>query len=385
MLAVSAKKVKTMGKNGDFSPGTILCEEGKIIKAGSDIEIPDEAEKYEFPGATVIPGMIDAHTHVGIGEEGLGWEGRDYNEITDPISPQLRAVDAINPGDKGIEDARKRGITSVMVSPGSANVIGGEALAIKTRGKVVDNMILKNPVGIKAAFGENPKRVYGEKDKSPSTRMAVAAKMRSAFQKAEDYMARKMKNDEDEPFERDIKWESLARVLRGELPLKTHAHRADDIMTALRIAGEFDLEITIEHCTEGHFIAEELARAGVSAVVGPTLTTRTKVEVKERDFKTAAVLAEAGVKVALMSDHPVIPVDQLNIYAALSARAGLPEEEALKAITLNPAEILGIDDRVGSIETGKDADLVVFDGDPLRISSELKAVFIEGEHIEPAS
>ena len=382
MLAIKAGTIKTMEDKGTISDGVILVEDGKITDLGEKIEIPDRAEIHDYGDATIIPGMIDAHTHLGIGEEGIGWEGKDYNEITDPITPHLRAIDAINPDDQGLEDARQHGITTVMVSPGSANIIGGESLALKTRGQVVDNMVIENPVGIKAAFGENPKRVYGEKDKSPSTRMAVAAQMRQAFQQAEDYLARKENNGDDEPFERDIKWESLTRVLNRELPLKAHAHRADDIMTAVRISREFDFALTIEHCTEGHLVAEELAEAEVKAVVGPSLTTRSKVEVKKRDFKTAAVLAEAGVKVAIMSDHPVIPVDKLNIYAALSAKAGLSAEEALKAITIYPAEILGISDKVGSLQTGKDADLSVFSGEPLEVSADLKEVYIEGEKIK---
>lgn len=382
MLAIRAGTIKTMEEKGTITDGVILIEDGRIEAVGRDLDIPEEAEIHDYPHATVIPGMIDAHTHVGIGEEGIGWEGRDYNEMTDPITPHLRAIDAINPDDQGLEDARQSGITTVMVSPGSANVIGGESLAMKTRGEIVDDMVIKNPVGVKAAFGENPKRVYGEKDKSPSTRMAVAAEMRSALQKARDYLARKQKNGEDEPFEHDLKWESLSRVIENELPLKTHAHRADDIMTAVRIAGEFGFDLTIEHCTEGHLIAEKLAEEGIPAVVGPSLTSRSKVEVRKRDFKTAAVLARAGVKVAIMSDHPVIPVDQLNIYAALSARAGLERDEAIKAITINPAEILDIDDRVGSLKKNKDADLAVFSGDPLSLTAELKAVYVEGEKIE---
>ncbi|MFW5789919.1 MAG: amidohydrolase [Halanaerobiaceae bacterium] len=383
MLAIKAGKIETMTEAGTLKDGIILIEDGKIKRIGEDIEIPEEAEVYDFGEKTILPGLIDAHTHLGIGEEGIGWEGKDYNEMTSPVTPELRAIDAINPADLGLEDARKSGITSVMVAPGSANVIGGECLAMKTNGKYIDDMIIKNPVGIKAAFGENPKRVYGEQKKSPSTRMAVAAEMRKAFMETEDYIKNKAKkeNDDDDSFKRDIQLESLARVIKGEMPLKTHAHRADDIMTALRIADEFSIDLTIEHCTEGHKIAERLAEAGVPAIVGPSLTTRSKVEVKDRDFKTAAVLAEAGVKVALMSDHPVIPVDNLMVYAALAVKAGLAREEAYKSVTINPAEILGIDDQVGSLDAGKDADLVVYSGDPLDIAARVEAVYISGEKI----
>ena len=380
MLAIKAGKIETMTEAGTLEDGVILIEDGRIKAIGEDVEIPEGAEVFDYEDKTILPGLIDAHTHLGIGEEGIGWEGRDYNETTSPVTPELRAIDAINPADLGLEDARKSGITSVMVAPGSANVIGGECLAMKTNGKYVDDMILKNPVGIKAAFGENPKRVYGEQKKSPSTRMAVAAEMRKAFLETEDCIKNK-NNDENDSFKRDIKFESLARVINGEMPLKTHAHRADDIMTALRIADEFSIDLTIEHCTEGHKIAERLAEAGVPAIVGPSLTTRSKVEVKDRDFKTAAVLAEAGVKVALMSDHPVIPVDNLMVYAALAVKAGLERNEAYKSVTINPAEILGIDDRVGSLKVGKDADLVVYSGDPLDIAANVESVYISGEKI----
>ena len=380
MLAIKAGKIETMTEAGTLKDGVILIEDGRIKAIGEDVEIPEGAEVFDYEDKTILPGLIDAHTHLGIGEEGIGWEGRDYNETTSPVTPELRAIDAINPADLGLEDARKSGITSVMVAPGSANVIGGECLAMKTNGKYVDDMILKNPVGIKAAFGENPKRVYGEQKKSPSTRMAVAAEMRKAFLETEDYIKNK-NNDENDSFKRDIKFESLARVINGEMPLKTHAHRADDIMTALRIADEFSIDLTIEHCTEGHKIAERLAEAGVPAIVGPSLTTRSKVEVKDRDFKTAAVLAEAGVKVALMSDHPVIPVDNLMVYAALAVKAGLERNEDYKSVTINPAEILGIDDRVGSLKVGKDADLVVYSGDPLDIAANVESVYISGEKI----
>ncbi len=382
MIAIKAGELRTMGVEGTIEDAVLLIEQDRITGIGRDLEIPDRAEVYDYSDRIITPGLIDAHTHLGIGEEGLGWEGADYNEMTSPITPELRAVDAINPEDQGIKDAREHGITTVMAGPGSANVIGGECLALKTGGRLVDEMIVKNPVGIKAAFGENPKRVYKEKNQSPSTRMAVAALLRKTFVETENYLNKKKSKKDDEPFERDLKYEALIPVLQGELPLKTHAHRADDIMTALRIAREFSLKLTVEHCTEGHKIAEELAEARVPAIVGPSMTTRSKVEVRERDFKTAAVLAEAGVTVAIMSDHPVVPVHNLTLYAALAAKAGLPRDEAFKAITINPARILGIADRVGSLEEGKDADLVVFSDDPFQVTAEVEAVFISGEKLE---
>lgn len=379
MLAIKDIKILTMEEK-DYEKATVLVEDGKIKNIGEDLKIPEDTEVYDGKGKVMIPGMIDAHTHVGIGEEGIGWEGADYNEMSAPITPHLRAIDAINPHEKGMEDARTHGITSVMTGPGSANVIGGENIVIKTTGNTIDEMVVKNPAGMKSAFGENPKRVYKDQNKSPKTRMAVAAKMREAFMQAEDYLKEKENaKKENKPFKRDIKMESIARVLNKEIPLKAHAHRADDIMTIVRIAKEFDLDVTIEHCTEGHKIVDELVDAGFPAIVGPSLTTRSKVELMDRSYKTPGILAEAGVKVALMSDHPVIPIHYLPVYAALAVKSGMDKREALKAITINPAEILGVEDRVGSIKEGKDADLVLFDGDPLRLESEVKEVFINGE------
>jgi imidazolonepropionase-like amidohydrolase len=381
MLVIKNAKVLTMAGE-DYENGVILVEDGKIKEIGKGLNIPEEAEVYNAEGKIVMPGMIDAHTHLGVSEEGVGWEGADYNETSDPITPHLRAIDGINPEEQGLKDAYSHGITSVMTGPGSANIMGGENLVIKTRGNTVDQMVIKSPVGVKAAFGENPKRVYNEQNKSPKTRMAVAAIMRETLMKAEDYLEKKENaTEEDKPFSRDMKMESVARVLNKEVPLKAHAHRADDIMTILRIAQEFDIDVTLEHCTEGHKVSEEIADSGFSAIVGPSLTTRAKVELKDRTYKTPAVLAEAGVKIALMSDHPVIPVHYLPVYAALAVKSGMERKEALRAITINPAEILGVDDRIGSLAVGKDADMVVFNGDPLAVDTEIETVFIEGERV----
>jgi len=382
MKALKAAEIFTMAGKV-FEDGIILIDNGKIIDLGIDIVIPKEAEIIDFSDKIIFPGMIDAHTHLGIDEAGVGWEGKDYNEMSDPLTPHLRALDAVNPREEGIKSARENGITSVMTSPGSANVLGGQALVIKTSGIIVDDMVVKNPVGLKAAFGENPKRVYSERKESPQTRMAVAAMLRESLMQAEDYRAEKEKKIEaGEAFKRDIKNESLLMLLNKEVPLKAHAHRADDIITALRIAEEFELDLTLEHCTEGHVVADKIAEAGVPAAVGPSLTGKVKVELKELDFKTAAVLAEAGVKIALISDHPVTPVKNLPLYAALAVKAGLPRNAALKAVTINAAELLGIDDRVGSLEKGKDADLVIFDGDPLDLRSSIEKVMISGSFID---
>jgi imidazolonepropionase-like amidohydrolase len=381
MIAIINGEIYTMAGN-IIKKGIILIDKGIIKDLGSDIEIADDAEIIDASGKIIIPGMIDAHTHLGIDEEGIGWEGKDYNEMTNPITPHLRAIDAVNPRDDGLKSARENGITSVMTSPGSANVLGGEAAAIKTVGNFVDDMIIKAPVGIKAAFGENPKKVYTERKESPGTRMGIAALIRETLMEAQDYKLRKERAlEQGEIFKRKLKYESLLKLLNKEIPLKAHAHRADDIMTALRIASEFDLKLTIEHCTEGHLAADKIAEAKVPAVVGPLLTAKVKVELKEQDFKTAAVLAEAGVKIALVSDHPVTPTERLPLYAALAVKSGLKKVEALKAITINPAEILGIDDRVGSLEKGKDADLVIFNGEPLDFNSSIDRVMISGRFI----
>jgi len=385
MLALKNGRVLTMAGK-DFEKATILVENGKILDVSSWVTIPEGAEVIDVSGMVVMPGIIDAHAHLGIYEEGIGDEGEDTNEMTDPVTPHLRAIDAVNPEDKGFEDARENGITAVLTGPGSANVIGGEQIVIKTAGRVVDSMVVKNPAGLKVAFGENPKRVYQAQKKTPSTRMATAALLRENLVKAQNYMKKLERGKEapDKGPDRDLKMESLVRVLKGEIPLRAHAHRADDIMTAVRIAEEFNVKIVIEHCTEGHKIADELAKRGIPAVVGPSLTARVKVELKDRTFKTPGILAKAGVTVALMTDHPVIPVHYLPLSAALAVRDGMDEEEALKAITINPARICGVDDRLGSLEKGKDADIVVFDRWPLDVNARVKWVIIDGKIVHPS-
>ena len=361
--------------------GTILMDAGKFTAVGANLAVPADAEVIDAQGMFVMPGIIDAHTHIGIFEHGIGFEGADGNEMAHPATPHLRALDAINPLDKAFQGAIAGGVTSLTVAPGSANIIGGQVLAMKTWGQVVDDMIIQEPLGLKIAFGENPKRVYSGQKKSPSTRMAVAAILRENLVAARNYMDKlaKAKDDPEKAPDRDLKMEILVKVLKNEIPLRAHAHRADDIITAIRIAEEFAVNICIEHCTEGHLIADFLAEHGVSAIVGPTLGTRPKVELVNTTFKTPGILHKAGVKVALTSDHPVFPVQQLPIQAALAHKDGLPEEEALKAITINAAEIMGISQRVGSIDVGKDADIAIFSGHPFDWKSQVEKTIIDGE------
>lgn len=347
--------------------GSILIKDGKIVEVGADLVAPDNAEVIDAKGKMVTPGFIDAHCHLGLFEEGIGFEGSDGNEMVDPVTPQLRAIDAINPMDISFKEAYEGGVTTAVTGPGSANVIGGTFLALKTYGHRVDDMIIKDPVAMKIAFGENPKRVYNSQKKSPVTRMATASILRETLFKAKTYMDKK-ENAEDETKkpDYDMKMEAMIPVLKREIPVKAHAHRADDIFTALRIAKEFNIDITLDHCTEGHLIADELAKEGKSAIVGPSFGSRSKFELQNKTFDTPRVLVEAGVKIAITTDSPVIPLQYLSLCAGLAHKAGLDEMEALKAITINAAEIIGLDKRVGSIEVGKDADIVIFEGNPIK-------------------
>ncbi|MBF7083095.1 amidohydrolase [Desulfallas sp. Bu1-1] len=380
MQAIVGGKIITM--DGAYIPaGTVLIEQGKIAAVGDKIQIPSGAEVFDATGMVVMPGFIDSHTHLGIAEEIFRVEGDDVNEITDPVTPHLRALDAINPLDLGFQDALAAGITTVVTGPGSANVLGGEMVALKTRGTVVDDMVIKQPVGLKAALGENPKRNYGQNRKTPATRMASAALLRETLVRGVEYIKkqdRAIRNKETH-VERDLKLEAVARVLRHEIPLRVHAHRADDIMTALRIAREFDIRLIIEHCTEGHLVADKLAQAGVPAVVGPVITNRAKVELQGRSLETAAALVNKGVAFAIMTDHPVVPIQYLAISAGLTVRGGLSEEQALSAITIGAARILGLDNRIGSITPGKDGDLVILSGHPFDLRTVVKRVYLNGQ------
>lgn len=346
--------------------GSILIKDGKIIEVGEDLKVPENAEVIDAQGKMITPGFIDAHCHLGMFEEGIGFEGSDGNEMTDPITPQLRAIDSINPMDISFREAYEGGVTTAVTGPGSANVIGGTFAALKTYGHRVDDMVIKDPVAMKIAFGENPKRVYNGQKKSPMTRMATASLLRETLFKAQTYMNKKENEDETKRPDYDIKMEAMLPVLKREIPVKAHAHRADDIFTALRIAKEFNIDITLDHCTEGHLIAEDLAKEGKTAIVGPSFGSRSKFELQNKTFETPKVLIEAGVKVAITTDSPVIPLQYLSLCAGLAHKAGLDEMETLKAITINAAEIVGLDHRIGSIEVGKDADIVIFDGNPIK-------------------
>lgn len=381
MIVIKNGLVKTMAGR-DIENGQIIIENGKIKAVGKDLDIPEEAEVIDAAGLMITPGFVDGHCHIGMWEEGIGFEGEDGNEDTEPITPQLRAIDAINPMDQGFQDAIEGGVTTAVTGPGSANVIGGTFLAMKTYGKRVDDMVIKDPVAMKIAFGENPKRVYEEQHKSPVTRMAIAALLRETLYEAKQYKEDLDASieDPDKKPDFDMKLDSLLPVMRKEIPMKAHAHRADDIFTALRIAKEFDVEITLDHCTEGHLIAEELKAAGKPCFIGPTFGSRVKYELRNKSFETPKILFDAGIKIAIITDSNVIPIQHIPMCAGMAVKAGLPEEEAWKSITINPAEMTGISDRVGSIEEGKDADIAIFKGNPLLdVDYETAMTIIDGK------
>jgi imidazolonepropionase-like amidohydrolase len=383
-LLIQGARLLTAGER-DYERGSILIQEGKIAALGERVDAPSDAEIVDAAGKTVAPGMIDAHTHLGISEEGIGWEGRDTNELTDPVTPHLRASDGINPEDLGLREAAAHGVTAAVVLPGSGNVIGGQGVAIKTYGSIVDRMALRNPCGLKCAFGENPKRVYGDQKKMPSTRMGTAALLRETLARAQTYLRKQELGREqpDKAPDRDLRLEAVGLVLRRELPLLAHCHRADDILTALRIADEFGVDIVLEHATEAHRIVDVLAARRVPCVVGPTFGARGKVELREKTFATPGILARAGIPVAICSDHGVTPSMYLRLYAGLAVAEGMDEGDALKSVTLWPAQITGIAERVGSLEVGKDADLAIYSGHPLDVRARAEAVFIDGERVPP--
>lgn len=384
MLIIHAE-IHTMAGR-EIHNGTIRVHRGVIQTVGRTALKPKPGEQVlDVAGAGVYPGFVDAHTHLGMWEDGLTFEGDDGNEETDPVAPQLRAVDAVNPMDRCFSEALQAGVTTVVTGPGSANPIGGQLAAVKTYGTRMDDMIVKAPVAIKMALGENPKSVYHGKNETPSTRMATAALIREELYKAKRYLedTERAKTDKDfDAPEFDMKCASLVPALKGEVEVHFHAHRADDIFTAIRIAKEFRLNYVIVHGTEGHLIAKALKKEGARVLSGPFLCDRCKPELKNLTPRTPGILAKNGVLTAIITDHPVVPLQYLPVCAALAVREGMDPAEALKAITVNPAKICGIDDRVGTIESGKDADLVVFDSDPLSLTAKPRYVIAGGELVE---
>lgn len=367
--------------------GYVAFENGKITSVGAmpdapGVDTPGADGIFDARGGYIMPGFVDAHCHIGV--SGDSFESDDCNEMTDPVTPQLRAIDGVNPFDRYFAESAAAGITSVMTGPGSTNAIAGSFIAMKTVGRRADEMALLPEACMKFALGENPKTTYSEKHETPTTRMATAALIREALSKAREYGERlrraEVDPDEDPP-DYDAKSEALLPVLRREKPAHFHAHRADDILTAIRIAKEFNLDYVIVHGTDGHLIADILAEEGARVITGPLMTDRSKPELYNQTLKNPGILAAAGVKVAICTDHPETPLEYLPLSAAMAVKAGMDENEALRAITINAAEIAGIADRVGSLKAGKDADIVVMTGSPFSIDSKIQAVYIDGKKI----
>ncbi|MGI5908550.1 MAG: amidohydrolase [Christensenellales bacterium] len=385
MLIIKNARLLTM-EDQAFDYGDIAIEGQSIKEVAEHIDSGSGDGVLDATGLWAMPGMVDAHCHLGMWEDGVGEEGADGNESVDPVTPHLRAIDGINPLDRTFTEARAHGVTSVMTGPGSANVLGGMFVTMKTFGARVDEMVIEEPSALKAALGENPKRVYGEQKKTPKTRMATAGLLRQTLIEAIEYENR-CKLGLDDPRlmpERSLKLEAVCRVTRREIPLKVHAHRADDIQTALRIADEFGIDVTIDHCTEGHLILDDLRRAGANVVLGPLFSDRPKVEMRNLTFRAPAMFEQAGIPFAIMTDHPVVPIQYLPVCAAIAVREGLSEKAALEAITINAARIAGIDGRVGSLKAGKDADIALFIGHPLDFRSRAVGVWIDGVRVHEA-
>ncbi|MFC8924184.1 amidohydrolase [Cellulosimicrobium sp. NPDC057127] len=363
--------------------GTVLIEDGMITAVGADVVVPDGVRTIDAAGRWVLPGFVEAHAHMGVMEEAEGWAGNDTNEMTDPNGSALRALDGINVEDEGFRDALIGGVTSAVVKPGSGNPIGGQTVAIKTwGGRTVDEQVFQESVSVKSALGENPKRVYGDQKKLPSTRLGVANVIRRAFVDAQNYVARRdAAAAKGEPFDRDLGKETLARVLAGELYWDQHTHRADDIATALRLADEFGYRLVVNHGTDGAAVADVLAERDVPVIFGPMFTSRSKIELRDRDIANLGALARAGVRVAITTDHPVVPINFLVHQASLAVKEGLDRETALRALTVNPAAILGLDDRVGSLAPGLHGDVVVWSGDPLDVTARAEHVLITGTEV----
>lgn len=350
-------------KNADLVVGN-----GKISEIGYSIEPKADEVIIDCHGKHLLPGFIDVHTHLGLYDEGTGWAGNDANETIEALTPHIRAIDGVHPLDPAFQDAIRAGITTAHIMPGSANVIGGTTSVIKTYGKNIRKMIIQDTAGLKIAFGENPKRMHSHGNKESITRMGIMGMLREAFYKA------KYSDDID-----DLRIIPLIQALKREIPVRIHAHRGDDIMSAIRFADEFKLDLRIEHCTEGHLIAEELADRNLKVSVGPTLTRRSKVELKNKSWKTYQVLSDHGVEVSITTDHPYVPIQYLNVSAAIAVREGLEEQKALEGITITAARNLRVDHLIGSIEVGKDADLVLWNEHPFHFKAKPELTMINGE------
>ncbi|GHU66711.1 amidohydrolase [Clostridia bacterium] len=378
MLLLKNAKLLTMAAKDYPNGADMLINDGVIVSVGANL--PESgARVVDATGLTALPGIIDAHCHVGMWEDSIGWAGSDGNEITKPVTPEMRALDAINPEDRCFADALKSGVTLAATGPGSANVVGGQFIAMRTAGSRLDDMVVKEPLALKIAFGENPKRCYGESQKKePMTRMATAALLRQALVDAQSYQRKLSQAAEDKQPDRDLGKDILAAALSGQLRVKAHAHRADDIRTALRIRDEFHLNMTLEHCTEGWRILDVLKRAACPVILGPLFGDRSKEELRNMTYEAPAMLNKAGVRFAMMTDHPVIPLEYLPVTMSLAVRYGLPERAALEAITINAAWAIGLDDRFGSLEPGKEADFALYEGDPLDPRTKVKQVYVRG-------
>lgn len=363
--------------------GTVLIRDGRIEAVGADVAVPEGATVVDATGRWVLPGFVEAHGHVGIHEEGEGVAGDDTNEMTGPNMAAVRAIDAVNIDDEGFRDALAGGVTSVVVKPGSGNPIGGQSVALKSwGGRTIDEQVISAAVSVKSALGENPKRVYGGKNQTPSTRLGTALVIREAFTAAQHYRAaRAAAEAKGEPFKTDLGLATLARVLDGELVWDQHTHRHDDIATAIRLADEFGYRLVVNHGTEGHKLADVLAERDVPVIFGPMFTSRSKVELRDRAIANLAALARAGVRVAITTDHPVVPINFLVHQATLAVKEGLPRQIALEALTVNPAAFLGLEGRVGALEPGRDGDVVVWSGDPLDVHARAEHVLIEGRTV----
>jgi imidazolonepropionase-like amidohydrolase len=379
MLAIVGGQVIPI-EGTPFRDAVILVEDGTIRALGPDVRVPDGVDRVDATGKVVLPGLVDAHTHLGVHEEAEGWAGDDTNEMTDPVTPHVRALDGINPADLGFRDAIAGGVLTVNVNPGSGNPIGGQTVALRCAGRTVDEMVLRAPSGVKSALGENPKRVYSDRKEFPSTRLGTAAAIRDAFVKTGNYLTRRDRGD-GEPVDRDLRWETLAMVLRREIPWRQHCHRADDVATALRLADEFGYRLVIDHGTEAAPLADRIAERGVPVLIGPLLTSRSKVELRNRSLANPGRLAAAGVELGIITDHPVVPIQLLHVQAALAVKEGLDPAAALRAVTLVPARVMGVDDRVGSLLAGKAATLSIWSGDPLDVRSRVEAAWIEGRQV----